>query len=300
MMVHAGLACLIALATASAEPGTSPIVRENVFGLPDSAPNAGHLMLVGGGQLPDNIVAEFIRLAGGRDARLVVIPSAGTWPSAEHARETFKRRWQRFEVAELAVLHTDDPVLADSPEFTRPLERATGVWLAGGDQGRLVDRYRARRVETLLRELHQRGGIIAGTSAGASAMSSVMIRYGTRQQAVVDRGLGLVDRVVVDQHFSQRARLPRLTGVLDNHPEQLGLGVDEETAVVMRANRLRVLGTGQVTVCFPKPDSSERREVHRLQPDDEAEVSLLADAPPRWTVRFAHRSEEVEARNGMD
>jgi cyanophycinase len=101
-----------------------------------------------------------------------------------------------------------------------------------------------------------RGGVVGGTSAGAAVMSEVMIRGGNRV-AEVGTGFGLLPGVVVDQHFSQRDRLPRLQGVLTKYPDLLGLGIDEETAVVVRGQGLTVLGNHQVRVCFPAPRAGE-------------------------------------------
>src|SRR5690349_20439666 len=107
-----------------------------------------------------------------------------------HIRNAF-RGWKDYTVESFEFLHTDNPTISDSPRFTRALERATGVWIAGGTQGRLVHRYGQTRVEELLRRVVARGGVVGGTSAGASVMSSLMIRYGSPTDAVVDQGYGL-------------------------------------------------------------------------------------------------------------
>jgi cyanophycinase len=124
------------------------------------------------------------------------------------------------------------------------------VWLAGGDQTLLTKAYQGTAVQRALHRLLAPGGVIGGTSAGAAVMSEVMIRGGN-PVAELGRGFGFLPGVIVDQHLSERDRLPRLQGAVDRHPGSLGLGIDEQTAVVVEGRIASVLGEGQVHVCFP-------------------------------------------------
>jgi cyanophycinase len=124
------------------------------------------------------------------------------------------------------------------------------VWLAGGDQTLLIEAYQGTAVERELHRLLARGGVIGGTSAGAAVMSKVMIRGGN-PLAEIGSGFGFLRGVIVDQHLSERDRLPRLQGAVDRHPGSLGLGIDEQTAVVVQGRVARVLGERQVHICFP-------------------------------------------------
>jgi cyanophycinase len=200
----------------------------------------GSLVLVGGGTVRGDLKRTFLDLAGGPGARIVVIPSASALPEA--AREA--REFWEHEGVRVTVLHAAGRAEADDPGCCRPLRRATGVWIPGGDQARFMALYGGTHVEREILALYRRGGVIGGTSAGASVASRVM-----PGEAGEGRGLGLLGGVVVDQHFDTRARLARLLHVLSNHPDQLGLGLDESTGVVIRAGTLTVVGERTVSVC---------------------------------------------------
>jgi cyanophycinase len=278
------LASLVALTAHAGEPAA-----ENVFGLSDSAVRqAGALVIAGGGHLSDDIYDEFVRLAGGRSARLILIPSAYPYGDLARIRRAFGG-WREYSVVSFDFLHTDNRQEADTARFTHALERATGVWIAGGAQARLVRRYGQTRVEELLRQVLDRGGVVGGTSAGASVMSQLMISDGSMTEAVVDRGFGLATRLVIDQHFSERGRFPRLLGVLEDNMGHIGLGIDEETAVIVSGNRLRVMGEGRATVCFGPAQKGDGTTVFRLRAGDEADVSASPGREGALAFDLRHR-----------
>jgi cyanophycinase len=267
-----GILAALAVSVSLAQEGPA----ENVFGLPEGAvKKTGSLVIAGGGDLPDAVYDEFVRIAGGKKARLVLIPSAYNYGSMSRIRSAFGG-WREYDVESFDFLHTDSRDQADTAAFARVLETATGVWIAGGAQGRLTRRYGQTRVEELLRKVLERGGVVGGTSAGASVMSELMISEGSKYEAVLDRGLGLSSKLVIDQHFSERGRFPRLLGVLEENLGHIGLGIDEDTAVILCENRLRVMGDGWATVCFGPVRKGDGTIVHRLQADDECEVSLMS------------------------
>jgi cyanophycinase len=270
---------------------------ENILGLPEMAgPASGSLVICGGGDLPDEIYDEFIRLAGGTEARIIVIPTA--WPYASMGAIEYRYAgWRRAEVESVEFLDTNSRVDANSPEFLRPLTKATGVWIAGGVQGRLADLFAGTRLEDEIKDVVRRGGVVGGTSAGASIMSRVMIRTGSSSAAKIDRGLGLLSRAVIDQHFTQRRRLERLLGVIQENPEQIGLGIDENTALIVEGNQLRVIGQSRVTVCVGR--GFDTPVVRRLKSGDQAELLVRSsDNHPGNTVvlRTMRREREVVAR----
>lgn len=191
----------------------------------------GHLILVGGGSIPEDVTDKFVELTEG--GPIVVIPTASKTP--EKVKCNFPRS---------TVLHTTDRRMCFRHEFYKPLEHASGVWLCGGDQVRLVSMYKNTPVEMQLKYLLRRGGVIGGTSAGASAVSKVMMYEGEERE-----GFGLIDNVIVDQHFTNRNRLPRLLSLLSKHPDQIGLGIDEGTAALIEEEKIVVLGVGKVNVC---------------------------------------------------
>lgn len=214
-------------------------------------PLPGALVLVGGGGVPDAIRDCFLALAGGKQARLVVIPTANL--KAEQPDELKSwAYWKAQDVASVELLHTRRRDHADDPRFAGRLARATAVWLVGGDQARLIEAYHGTAVERELRRLLERGGVLGGTSAGAAVLGPLMIRRGEKV-AEVGPGFAFLPGVVVDQHFMQRQREPRLLGVVDRHPEYLGLGIDEQTAVVVQGHRLSVVGNAEVRVCAAPP-----------------------------------------------
>jgi cyanophycinase len=216
----------------------------------------GALVIVGGGRLPDAVRDEFVKLAGGPGkARLVVIPTASEDAGKPAEAEAFLGPWRKYKPAALTLLHKP------AADGLAPLAEATGVWLSGGDQSRLTAAYRGQPVEAELRAVLKRGGVIGGTSAGAAVMSDPMITGGN-PVATVGPGFGFLPGVMVDQHFAQRQRLPRLQGVLDKHPGFAGLGIDESTAVVVSGRTVRVLGECTVTACWAKSaDRSARTDV---------------------------------------
>ena len=160
--------------------------------------------------------------------------------------------------------------------------------MPGGYQGRLADLYGGTRVEFALRQVLERGGVVGGTSAGAAVLSRLMILQGSSNELSLGRGFGLLEQAVVDQHFSQRDRHARLLRVLDEHPGLVGLGIDEDTALVVQANHLRVLGESHVTVCLPA-EASHATLLYRLNPGDEVELTPATPAPRDLPLRVALR-----------
>ena len=232
---------------AAAAPTTPPLA------------DRGSLLICGGGGLPESVRREFLKLAGGPAGKIVVIPTAsGDADGPAAARVESLEPWIKRGAASATVLHTRSRARADEPDFTRPLEVATGVWLGGGDQSRVTDVYLGTGVERALHRVLERGGVIGGTSAGAAVMSRVMITGG-RGQATVGTGFGFLPRAVVDQHVLKRNRVNRLLGVLAEHPDLTGVAVDEATALLVRHGRWRVIGNSYVVVCRPSANGQPMR-----------------------------------------
>ena len=231
------------LLAAPAARGAAPVV--------DPAGVPGPLVIVGGGTMTDDIRKAFFDLAGKDKAKIVVIPTASASADDPKQADSFLKPWQDLKPESVVLLHTRDAKQANDAEFAKPLADATGVWFGGGDQSRIAAAYRGTLVEKELMKLHARGGVIGGTSAGAAVMSDLMIARGT-DVAKTAPGLGFLPGVVVDQHFVARKRQKRLEGVLAEHPDRVGLGIDEATAVVVRGRVARVIGESTVTVCVAK------------------------------------------------
>lgn len=220
-------------------------------GTQEIGPAKGSLVVVGGGLRDQAIVKRFVELAGGADAPIVVIPTAGEgddyddyWPGLAQLRQAGATR--------LRVLHTRDRGVADSEAFVAPLREARGVWFPGGRQWRLADAYLNTRSHAELRGVLARGGAIGGTSAGATILGSFLVRGDTKgnETMVGDHveGLGFLKRVAIDQHLLRRNRQFDLVPVIEARPELLGIGIDEDTAIVVRGDRFEVVGNGYVAI----------------------------------------------------
>lgn len=215
-------------------------------------PVPGHLVIAGGGQLGPEIVGRFIALAGGPDAPIVVIPTAGEdsiYPADWAGLAVLRRQG----ATHLVVRHTRERAVAQSDSFVAPIRTARGVWFAGGRQWRLVDAYAGTRTERELHALLRRGGVIGGSSAGASIQASYMVRGAREANTIVmapgyEQGFGFIQGVAVDQHVSARNRQLDLQQVVKRYPELLGLGLDEGTAIVVSGRRAEVVGRGKLFV----------------------------------------------------
>ena len=238
---------------------------------------SGKLFICGGGLLSDELRQHFINLAGGTQARVVVITTASVLADTDRI-EPKLAIWREQTLADLTILHTRSRVTADEPWFVRPLTLATGVWFVGGDQNWLIDTYLGTSTEREIRGVLARGGVVGGTSAGAAIMSPVMICR-DRPTLQIGQGFGFLPGTVVDQHFLKRKRQERLLRVLDGHPGLLGLGIDEGTALLVDGSHLCVMGESQVMVCSPP---AADLLPYSLDPGDEAEL------PQLWANTFAH------------
>ncbi len=208
----------------------------------------GSLVIVGGGGIPDGLRDKFIALAGGKTAKLVIIPTASSYADRKEDEEGFLEPWRKYSPASLTLLHTRSREKANDPAFVATIALGTGVWLGGGDQTDLVKAYGGTAVEREFKALLGRGGVIGGTSAGAAVMSDVMIEGGN-PTAQVGRGFGFITNAVCDQHFLRRSRVNRLLGVLSERPHLIGLGVDEGTALILQGDQWSVIGRSYVVAC---------------------------------------------------
>jgi cyanophycinase len=237
---------------------------------------AGALVISGGGWLPDSVKARFIGLAGGRQARLVVIPTATPGDEAEvlMAGQELLETWRAHEPAQLELLHTRERTKADAPEFAAPLEQATGAWIGGGRQTLLAAAYSGTRVEEALRKLVARGGVVGGYSAGAACMSRVMIVRGRIYELP---GFGLLPGAIIDQHFLARDRKGRLLEALGKHAHLVGLGVDEGAALVVRGRKLECVGDSSVTICLA-PGAGQGVHEAVLRPGEHSDMTMYRRA----------------------
>jgi len=198
-------------------------------------------LFIGGGALSETMYMIFVTLAG-PEAKLVVIPTAS---KDEPDVEKIQKVWHSRGIREVSVLHTNDRKVALSPKFSEPLRKATAVWFSGGSQQRIADAYLGTPVEEELYRLLERGGIIGGSSAGAAIMSRVMIKGG-KSQPKISTGLNLMPGAIIDQHFLKRNRISRLIAAVRAHPDRVGFGIDEDTAIIVYDNEYRIVGKSYV------------------------------------------------------
>jgi cyanophycinase len=222
------------------------------------AGKVGRLLVVGGAEDKDEdrmvILPRFVELAGGKKARIIVCSSPSE--DVEGTLERYRRVFEKIGVAEVVGAPIEERNEADTPELLEAVERATGVFFTGGDQLRLTALIAGTHFsEGIRHRLFNEGLVVAGTSAGAAAMSSVMLIGGSNEGSVrradvsLAPGLGLWRDTVVDTHFNQRGRVSRLMTVFAHNPQVLGIGIDENTAVEVELGvRFTVLGENAVMV----------------------------------------------------
>lgn len=238
----------------------------------DNAAHHGKLVICGGGALPIQLRGRFIELAGGPNARVVVVTTASAWADSDKI-EGKLGFWRAQHLASLAILHTRSRATADEPEFTRPLLEATGVWFIGGNQNLLTETYLGTLTEREIRGVLARAGVVGGTSAGAAIMSPVMIRRGNAD-VETGPGFGFLPGTVIDQHFLKRNRQHRLLKVLGTYPDLVGLGIDEGTGVVVDGSHVSVLGESQVVVCS-SADGDNPETMQSLAAGAETDMNAL-------------------------
>ncbi|AFY75663.1 cyanophycinase [Pleurocapsa sp. PCC 7327] len=215
----------------------------------------GELVIIGGAEDKSgdcNVLREFVRRAGGTKARIAVLTAATSLPG--EVGEEYMHIFERLGVEDVRVVDTERRDDAERPENLEIIEKATGVFFTGGDQARIIEYIKGTKLDELLHQRHTQGMVVGGTSAGAAMMPDVMIIEGdseTNPRADVvemEPGMGFLPGIVIDQHFAQRGRLGRLIAALVQQPADLGFGIDEDTAIIVNGDEVRVVGRGSVTI----------------------------------------------------
>jgi len=219
---------------------------------------SGHsrLLVIGGaeryGPGGTEILRRFVGLAGGPAAELIVIATASAEPAVLEAE--YAALFTRLGAGRVRALRLDNRAQANEPAVVKALATATGVFFTGGDQLRITTVLGGTLADSALQRLVQTGTIVlGGTSAGAAMMSGTMILGGdspgvTRASVRTGPGLEFLPGVLIDMHFAERGRLNRLLSAVALYPHELGLGIDEDTAILAEGDCFEVLGTGTVTV----------------------------------------------------
>ena len=217
-------------------------------------PKNGTLIAIGGGASDISIIKEFKKYAGGNTAKIVIIPTG--LPDERLEKDSrYQQVKRRLEIAgfkNITVLHTRDTALANDEEFIAPLKTATGIYFTGGRQWRIADGFLNTRAHEEMFKLLDRGGAIAGSSAGATIQGSYLARGDTEDNQYMmgdhEEGLGFITNIAIDQHVLARNRQFDMFDILNNRPELLGVGIDEKTAIVVKGDTLEVIGESYVII----------------------------------------------------
>ena len=228
---------------------------------PEYGPAKGTLVIVGGGNTDGTgIVERFIQLAGGPEKKFIIVPTAGgnknddgTVRPYEEAR--IIESWVKRGLKNVRMLHTHDPKVADTDEFVRELGTANAVWFNGGRQWNIVDSYANTKAFQEFHKVLERGGVIGGSSAGATIQGEYLVRGDTSGPNVMmtaepnhQEGFKFLRKAAIDQHINARNRWDDLIPVIQKYPNYLGLGLSEGTAIVVTGDRFEVIGKWKVAV----------------------------------------------------
>jgi cyanophycinase len=228
---------------------------------PEYGPPKGTLLIVGGGNLEGSgIYEKFIALAGGPSAKIVVVPTAGGNRGRDgsvivYNEDSVLASWKKLGLTNVHMLHTADPKVADTDEFAAMLKDATAVWFVGGRQWNIVDSYAHTKTYKAFHDVLARGGVIGGSSAGATIQGDYLVRGAISGADVMmapepehQQAFQFVRRVAIDQHINTRNRWLDLQQIMAKMPNLLGIGLSEATAIVVTGDRFEVMGKAQVAI----------------------------------------------------
>jgi len=225
-------------------------------------PPNGTLVIVGGGSMNGTgIIGRFIELGGGaEEGRFIIVPAAGGNYDRDgnvrvYQEDRVLRSWRDRGLRNVSMLHTHDPAIAETAEFVAALEQATAVWFNGGRQWNIVDSYAGTRTYDEFHKVLERGGVIGGSSAGATIQGEYLVRGDTSGSRIVmtdeenhQLGFEFLHRSAIDQHIDTRNRWDHIIPVIEQHPHLLGIGLSEDTAIIVNGDTFEVMGKWMVAV----------------------------------------------------
>ncbi len=237
------------------------LVRSISAQAPEYGPPSGTLVIQGGGSdVGTGIFETFINKAGGLDAKIVVVPTAGGNRNPDGSVKVYKEeqvlaRWKAHGATNVWMLHTHDPKVADTEEFAKVLRDAKAVWFDGGRQWNCVDSYAHTLTEREFHKVLERGGVIGGSSAGATIQGDYLVRGAIAGSEIVmtpepehEHGFAFLRKVAIDQHINTRNRWDDIIPVIKKYPNMLGIGLSEGTAIVVTGDKFEVIGKWKVAV----------------------------------------------------
>jgi cyanophycinase len=265
----------------------TPSTTRSSASTPIVGPTAGSVVVVGGGSVGPEILSKFIELAGGPDALIIDVPTAGgdsVYPANWRGMNALKAAGAR----NVRILHTIDKKVADSDQFAQPLSKAGGIWFEGGRQWHLVDSYAGTKTERAFHDVLARGGVVGGSSAGASILSSYMLRGARAGNETVmapgyEQGFGFLRGVAIDQHVVARERLRDLAdSLMPRRPDLLGISEDEGTAWVVRGDVAEIIGRNKAFVYGGKDATDAGKPFLTLYPGDRYDLAARHVVHRAW------------------
>ena len=228
---------------------------------PEYGPANGTLVIVGGGSMDGTgIVEKFIELAGGPAKKFIIVPTAGGNRRQDGTLQEYKEpdvvaTWLKRGLTNVKMLHTHDPKVADTEEFVKELRTADAVWFNGGRQWNIVDSYAKTLTYREFHKVLERGGVIGGSSAGATIQGEYLVRGDTSGADVMmtaepnhQEAFKFLRGAAIDQHINTRNRWDHLIPVIQKYPKMLGLGLSEGTAIIVKQDTFEVMGKWKVAV----------------------------------------------------
>ncbi|SFB20683.1 cyanophycinase [Bacillus sp. cl95] len=215
----------------------------------------GELLIIGGNEDKYDhvtILEKFVTLAKIKGGKVGILTTATSYP--KEVSEDYMKVFHDLGLENMVVLDVDSKEKSECPDILKLGEKLGALFITGGDQSRLADYIGGTKLHQLLLDKWEKGMLIAGTSAGASIMGKHMIVSSVTKdedeilQVEIDKGFGLLPNLLIDQHFSQRARFDRLLGAIADQPDLMGIGIDENTAILVKEDRFEVLGEHQVLI----------------------------------------------------
>jgi len=215
-------------------------------------PEKGSLIIIGGGGSTPAIWQKFLELAGGKEKAKIVVITAAVGDSAAVTKKSAEKIKEELGISNVTILHTKDLNQANSDAFIAPLKEATGVYFDGGRQWRIADSYLNTRTHQAFFDVLNRGGVIIGTSAGASIQGSFLWRGDTKGPHILvgdhTQGLGFLKNSAIDQHLLKRNRQFDLVNFIKDSPQLIGIGLDEATSILVQRDTLEVIGKSYVAI----------------------------------------------------
>jgi cyanophycinase len=252
---------LLLIALALSLTAAWPVAQQPAQEAPEYGPAKGTLVIVGGGNLNGSGINEkFIQLAGGPEKNFVIVPTAGGNRNAQGQLITYTEEqviapWVKLGLKHVRMLHTHDPKVADTEEFANVLRTADAVWFNGGRQWNIVDSYANTLTYREFHKVLERGGVIGGSSAGATIQGEYLVRGDTSGPNVMmtaepnhQDAFKFLRKVAIDQHINTRNRWDDLVPVIQKYPKFLGIGLSEATAIIVTGDRFEVMGAWKVAV----------------------------------------------------